>query len=47
MNVEAKDNGMVLTGSFTVKRSDFRVGKPSQTVPDGMRVTYSIPVAKS
>lgn len=47
MNVEVKENGMVLTGSFTVKRSDFKVGKPSQTVPDGMRVTYSIPVAKS
>ena len=47
MNVEYKDNGMKLTGSFTVKRSDFKVGKPGGAVPDGMKIIYSIPVSKN
>lgn len=46
MNVSEKEKGMTLTGSFTVKRSDFKVGKPGGTVPDGMKITYSIPVTK-
>lgn len=46
MHVETKDKGMKLTGSFTVKRSDFNVGKAGGDVPDGMKITYSIPVSK-
>jgi polyisoprenoid-binding protein YceI len=32
------------TGAFNVKRSDFKVGKTSDAVPDAMKIIYSIPV---
>lgn len=38
--------GAKFSGSFNVKRSDFKVGKKSDAVPDIMKVDFSIPVAK-
>lgn len=34
------------SGSFSVKRSDFKVGHKSDAVPDVMKIEFSIPVAK-
>lgn len=46
MKTESSSNGITLKGTFTVNRLDFKVGKKSETVPDGMKVTYSIPLTK-
>lgn len=34
------------SGTFNVKRSDFKVGHKSDAVPDIMKIVFSIPVAK-
>lgn len=37
---------LVFSGSFGVNRMDYKVGKPSDAVPDIMNISYSIPVTK-
>lgn len=37
---------LTFSGTFNVKRSDFKVGKSSDAVPDIMSINYSIPVSK-
>lgn len=39
------ENGK-FTGTFNVKRSDFKIGKPGGAVPDIMKIQFSVPVAK-
>lgn len=34
------------TGTFNVKRSDFKIGKPGGEVPDIMKIEFSVPVDK-
>lgn len=46
MKTESTANGLIFKGTFTVNRLEFKVGKKSETVPDGMKVTYSIPLTK-
>ena len=38
--------GGKFTGTFNVSRKDFGVGKPSDVVPDIMKVDFSVPVTK-
>jgi len=38
--------GAVFAGSFTVKRSDFKVGKPGGEVPEPIKIDLSVPVTK-
>jgi len=37
---------VTFSGTFTVNRMDYKVGKKSEAVPDVMNVTYSLPVSK-
>jgi len=39
--------GGVFTGSFTVNRSDFGIGKPGGEVPEPVKLDISVPVTKS
>lgn len=36
-----------LSGSFTVNRIFYKVGKESKTVPNTMNIEYSIPITKN
>lgn len=38
--------GGKFTGTFNVSRKDFGVGKPSDVVPDIMKIDFSVPVTK-
>jgi len=38
--------GGKFTGTFNVSRKDFGVGKPSEVVPDIMKIDFSVPVTK-
>ena len=40
------DKGATFTGSFTVNRSDFKVGKPGGDVAEQVKVDISVPVTK-
>lgn len=44
--VSKTDNGYTFTGSFSVNRLDFKVGKKSDVVPDVMNINFTLPVAK-
>jgi len=48
INLKAAKSGtdVTFTGSFTVNRMDFKVGKKSDAVPDVMNIKVSLPVAK-
>lgn len=46
LKVTKNSTGLVFSGSFPVNRMDFKVGKPSDAVPNIMNITYSIPVTK-
>jgi polyisoprenoid-binding protein YceI len=46
LKVTKKGEGLVFSGSFQVNRMDYKVGKPSQAVPNVMNIDYSIPVKK-
>jgi polyisoprenoid-binding protein YceI len=39
--------GGVFTGSFTINRSDFGIGKPGGEVPEPVKLDISVPVTKS
>jgi polyisoprenoid-binding protein YceI len=45
---EFKKNGEngKFTGTFNVKRSDFKIGKPGGAVPDIMKIEFAVPVVK-
>jgi polyisoprenoid-binding protein YceI len=38
--------GAVFAGSFTVNRSDFKIGKPGGEVPEAVKIDISVPVTK-
>lgn len=46
MKVTKVGNDLTFTGKFVVNRLDYKVGKPSETVPNNMNISYSIPVTK-
>lgn len=46
LKVSKSGSDLSFTGSFVVNRIDFKVGKPSEAVPNNMNITYSIPVTK-
>jgi polyisoprenoid-binding protein YceI len=46
LKVLKSSTGLVFSGSFPVNRMDYKVGKPSDAVPNIMNVSYSIPVLK-
>lgn len=47
--LKASKNGkdITFTGSFTVNRLDYKVGKPSEVVPNTMNISYSIPASQN
>ncbi|MCC6700671.1 MAG: YceI family protein [Fluviicola sp.] len=46
LKVAKSGTDLTFIGTFNVKRSDFKVGKSSDAVPDVMSISYSIPVTK-
>jgi len=47
MSVRADAGGSkILSGSFGLNRTDFKIGKPGGTVPNVMNVKYYIPISK-
>lgn len=46
LKVSNSGNDLTFTGSFIVNRIDYKVGKPSDIVPNNMNISYSIPVTK-
>lgn len=46
LNVAKSGSDLTFTGAFTVNRMDYKVGKPSEAVPNIMNISYSIPVTK-
>jgi len=46
LKVSKSGTDLTFSGSFIVNRMDFKVGKPSDAVPNNMNINYSIPVAK-
>lgn len=46
LKVSKSGNDLTFTGSFIVNRIDYKVGKPSDIVPNNMNISYSIPVTK-
>jgi polyisoprenoid-binding protein YceI len=40
-------NGGKFTGNFNVSRKDFGVGKPSDVVPDIMKINFTVPVTQN
>lgn len=46
MKVTKSGSDLVLSGTFSVNRMEFSVGKKSDVVPDVMTINYSIPVTK-
>jgi polyisoprenoid-binding protein YceI len=46
LKVVKSPTGLVFSGSFSVNRMDYKVGKPSDAVPNNMNISYSIPVLK-
>jgi polyisoprenoid-binding protein YceI len=45
-NVKKQGNKLTFSGAFPVNRISFGVGKKSETVPDIMNVSYTLPVTK-
>jgi len=46
LKVSKSGNDLTFTGTLSVNRMDFKVGKASEVVPNTMNITYSIPVSK-
>lgn len=46
LKVSKSGTDLIFSGSFTVKRSDYKIGHSSDAVPDVMNINYSLPVAK-
>jgi len=46
LKVTKNGNDLTFSGTFTVNRIDYKVGKPSEAVPNMMNISYSIPVTK-
>ena len=46
MKLTKNGSELTLSGTFTVNRAEHKVGKKSDSVPDIMNITYSIPVTK-
>lgn len=46
MKVVKSGSELTFKGDFTVNRMEFKVGKPSDIVPNNMNISYSIPVTK-
>jgi polyisoprenoid-binding protein YceI len=44
--VTGSGDRMSFEGTFNVKRSDFKVGHKSETVPDIMKIEFEVPVTK-
>jgi polyisoprenoid-binding protein YceI len=44
--VTGSGDKMSFEGTFNVKRSDFKVGHKSETVPDIMKIEFEVPVTK-
>lgn len=47
LKVSKNGKDITFTGSFSVNRLDYKVGKPSQVVPNTMNITYSIPTSQN
>ena len=47
MKVSGSGKELTFSGSFSVNRLDYKVGKKSDVVPDVMNITYSIPVSQN
>ncbi|MEN9304291.1 MAG: hypothetical protein RL264_2720 [Bacteroidota bacterium] len=45
-SVSQNGNKVTFKGTFSVSRSDFKVGKKSDVVPDAMKVSYVVPASK-
>lgn len=46
LKVTKSGNDLTFSGAFSVNRMDYKVGKPSEAVPNVMNISYSIPVTK-
>jgi polyisoprenoid-binding protein YceI len=46
LKVSKSGSDLTFTGTLSVNRLDFKVGKASEVVPNTMNITYSIPVSK-
>ncbi|MDP5098344.1 MAG: YceI family protein, partial [Flavobacterium sp.] len=46
LKVSKSGSDLTFTGTLSVNRLDFKVGKASEIVPNTMNITYSIPVSK-
>jgi polyisoprenoid-binding protein YceI len=46
LNLSKSGGNLVFTGSFSLNRMDYKVGKTSDAVPNIMNINYSIPVIK-
>ncbi len=46
MKLTKNGSELTLSGTFTVNRAEHKVGKKSDSVPDIMNITYSIPITK-
>jgi polyisoprenoid-binding protein YceI len=44
--VTGSGDKLSFSGTFNVKRSDFKVGHKSETVPDIMKIEFEVPVTK-
>ena len=47
MKVSGSGKELTFSGSFSVNRIEYKVGKKSDVVPDVMNITYSIPVSQN
>jgi polyisoprenoid-binding protein YceI len=47
MKVSKNGKDITFSGSLSVNRMDFKVGKTSDVVPNIMNVTYSIPATQN
>lgn len=46
VKVAETKSGLKLTGTFWVDRSYYKIGKPSKSVPNKLKISYIIPVTK-
>lgn len=47
LKVAKSGKDITFSGSFTVNRLDYKVGKPSEVVPNTMNISYSIPATQN
>lgn len=46
VDIISSNGGLKLKGTFWVERTYYKVGASSETVPDKLKITYSIPLTK-